>query len=462
MALISSKLEGVLHPVRRLKKRLGPLWWYSLLMFVFARFGDLINLYIAMFLVPTVISPDRLGAVIPLTQLSMFVAVPLTITLHAVMKYFSVFLTAGSHGKIKSLLRDLIVLAGVLSVGIAVYLWRSQSFITRRLKFEEPAVLWMVGLLAIVSCWTPVARMSAQGLKRFRVIILSALMGPLARLVAVFLLLESFQLTGFLAGSLAFKLGALLCLSVGLLHYTRRNLVPVSYREHLPGMLAYLLPVGAGMAMVAFQLAAEPWIIRQRLPEADSAAYYVVSIFGNIPMYLAASLLPFFFPLVSEKHERGDSTSRMHLQALGLVLGSGGCVCLGYAIFGGDILRLHAAWRQYEAYAPFLWRVGVVTTLSIFLTCHITHENACRRFSYLWYLIPVIGLEVLFLHCSMGWRFFKEYLSPSLWLFVEGLIGRDLRYIVDYMLAARVVIGLCIVVTTIHRLRADGRENVRE
>ena len=52
----------------RLHVRLGDFWWYSLMLFAALRFGDLINAFVGLWLVPKYVPSEELGAVLPLTQ----------------------------------------------------------------------------------------------------------------------------------------------------------------------------------------------------------------------------------------------------------------------------------------------------------------------------------------------------------------------------------------------------------
>jgi len=448
--------------IATIKRRLGSLWWHTLLMSVVARVGDVINWYIGSFLVMDLVSKDKLGAILPLTRLATFFALPLTIVLAAALKYFSVFEVAGEHGKIKRMLRDLAILTGLLSVIVALYLLFGKGFIQERLRFEDPRIIWLVGVMAILTCWNPVARTAAQGLKRFYRLIILGVGAPVVRLVVVVLLLRQFQVAGYLAGSVASALVVLLFLSGGLRQHVSRDIQSQSYREHFPEMWRYALPVGIGILATTLQLTMEPWIIRQRLPEAQSAAYYAAMMFGSIPMILGSAIIPFLFPLVSEKHERGESTRDMHMQTLGIVFLVGILTTLALVFFSDDILGLRASWRAHLHAAPIVWQVGLVMTLHMVMQCHIQHENACRRFRYLKYYAPTVVLEVVLLYSLMGWSVFKPWLPEGLWRSVNGFVVRDLQFIVLFMIAARLItsagmaVDVAITWRRAHTAPADG------
>ena len=153
------------------RRRLGPLWWHTSLMFVSSRIGDIVSVYIGILLVPAVLSEEKLGAVVPVIKLTPLVAAPLSVLLATGLKYISVFESRGQRGRTKALLRDLILISAVLSVLLVGVLGFGRTFIQERLKIEDPLVIWLVAALAVLTFWTPLAQTFARGLKKFKRII---------------------------------------------------------------------------------------------------------------------------------------------------------------------------------------------------------------------------------------------------------------------------------------------------
>ncbi len=457
----ASRGAGI-RPGARLKSlqgRLGVLWWYSLLMFVCARAGDLVNFYVTMFLLPAYVSKERLGLVMPLLQLAAFVAVPQAILIRTALKYVNVFEVAGEKGKTKALLRDLLLLSALFSAGLAVYLWSLRDFIGLRLRVEGTAAIWLViGLSIVLYGWMPVVRMLAQGLKRFYSLIVSGLLYPVVRLGLVLLLLARFQVVGYLASILLATVVVMLFLLWGARRTFSAAVRAESYRAHWREMGRFLAPCAVLTAVLGLQLAAEPWIIRQRLPELDSAGYFVVASLGNVSLFALSAVMPFLFPLVAERHERGESTRRMHLQVVGLSLAVTVALAILFALAGPLILRLHPAWRPYAGYAPFLWQFAIVAGIGALVDSHTTYESACGRFKFLWYVAPVVLLEIVVLQAFMGWTFFQPFLPAGLWGAVNGWVRRDLQFIVGCMLLARLVLIAGVAGETWVGVRRERRE----
>lgn len=433
----------VLEQIRKLKHKLGPLWWHSLLMFGATRIGDVINLYISIFLVPAAIDPDRLGAILPLVQLAVFAGFPLTILLQTVLKFLNVLDVHGHPGQIKKLLHDLASVAAGVSVLIVVVLWFGREFVEARLKYESTAIIWLVIIMGVLGCWQGVVTTTAQALKRFNWLIGQGVVSSAIRLILILLVLKRFQVAGYLASFSVSSLAVVLALGFAVRHYLHPSVATSSYREHLHRISGYFLPVGLMFVMNQLQLVFEPWIVRHRLPAMDSAGFYMVMMFGNVPSYIGTAIMPFFFTLISERYEKGESTARMHAQALIFTLLVGAASAAAIGIAGRPLLAMRETWRTYVEYSPFIWQLGIAAALRSVVTLHTVHEAACRRFGFLRYYVPIVLVELVLLQCLMGWAFFKPWMPAGLWGFVEGLVHRDLQFVVGFMLATRTITVVC-------------------
>ena len=426
----------------KLKARLGPLWWYSLVSFTFARAGDVVTLYIGAILVPSVISSEQLGAVLPLMSLAMLITVPIAIPVQAAAKFVNRFLVRAQYGKIFAVMRDLAILTGVVSSILLLCMFLAGPFIRLRLRFEDTRVLWFVLGLGVASQWNALLQAICLGLKRYNTIALVSIVGPIGRLLIMLALLRSFQLSGYFAAwagqcaVLALLLGGSIRLASRTWPETRR----VSYHEEWRAIGQYIGLAAVWSVLILLQNAVEPWVIRQRLIPADSAAFYVVSMFGRVPLYLAGSVSPFLFSVVSEKHERGDSTRGALLQTMGAALLLGGAVTIAGFFFGEQLLGLREEWRQYVGYADLLWQVCLASTCWAAFGFFVQHELACRRFGFMAYAVPLVLAEVVMLYGLNRWDIARSLFSPRVYDFGQVHMVSSLPFTVGSIVVVRVLL----------------------
>jgi O-antigen/teichoic acid export membrane protein len=429
--------------MRKLQARLGPFWWHSALMFGASRIGDVLNLAVGLFVVPLFVSQEQLGALLPLLSLAAFVSFPLGAAARAVSRYLTEFRVANEEGRIRAILGDLMCLSGVVSAVGLLILLGGFSFWAERLKIEGISVLLLLVGLSLVSCWQPILGVANEGLGHYYRITATVLVSGLARVLLAVTLLPLFGLQGYLATQLLAAIVTGLFLLRGFRRYFRPAVVAVSNRALLRSLSRYFFPVLAMSAVLSLQAVMEPWIVRQRLPEEQSAAYYVATRFGMIPQYLAGALTVFIFPMASERHDRGESTRAWHGRILLVVLAVGGASALLLWGIGPWLLDRFVAWRPYAPYASLLWKTALVSVGSGLVSLYALHESACRRFRFLRFLIPVILLEIGGLYSLMGWSFFRPYVPAGIWGTGNLWIRRDVDFVVGGMLLARLVLLLC-------------------
>ena len=354
-------------------------------------------------------------------------------------------------------MRDLGLVTSVMSAVVLVVLALCWDGIRTDLHLESDLLLWLLAGTTVVTCLRPIIMQVSQGLGHHYRIVLGRLLSPIARLIAIVLLLDSLQVAGYVAGNFAASLTSFAILFWGVARYVAKGGLMEGYKDRHREMLVYMGLTALTIVPVAAQKVAEPWVIRSSLSAADSAGYYIATMFGNIPLWLTQAVVPFIFPFVSERFEKGLSTSRMHLQTLAFVLLVGGGVTLFLAFAGAGVLGLRSSWGEYVQYAPFMWQTALVATLSVLLNCHAIHEAACKRFGFLLFLVPLVLCELAILSPGAS----GVLLGPK--GFVTGLFvsssAPELAAIVAVMLATRgvIVAGVIIQRWRVTALRGSDR-----
>jgi len=404
---------------------------------VFSKVENLVNLFVGAFLMVDLVGQDDLGAVVPFKMIIVFAALPMGVLTRTAVKFINAFHVGEQKGEVKALLRDLGAVAAVLSVLSVLVLWAGQEAFQARLKFEDPRIYWVMVATLVVSLWMPVLTVAAQGLMRFRHMILSSVVRPLVYLVLMLLLLKRFQLLGYLTALLGASCAVLLYLLWSIREYLGSGIKALSYGAEWGRIRRYGLNVGSVTLLVGFAAIIEPLTIRHFASRMDSAGYYVAFMFGQIPLYLSAAFTPFLFPLVSERFERGEKTDHMLIQSVIAMLMIG-VPLLVFFLFGGRwLLGLRESWSQYVDYAPLLWRISIVSILQSLLTAFIAHQNACNRFKHVKWFVAVLVVETVLLYCLMGWHVFQPWVPAGAWEAVQCVVEHKLRFAVWMMIAAR-------------------------
>jgi O-antigen/teichoic acid export membrane protein len=430
----------------KIKARLGPLWWYAAVMFCVGRFGDVINLYTGLWLVPKWVPPAELGALLPLGQIGGLLGLPLAILLTPFMKFLSAFGAKEEYGKVKALLHDALVLACVSAVAIAAYTWYSAPFVFERLRIGGTGLIWLLCGIAVTSAFMPVLNNGLQALKLFRCMGAVGMASAPFRLFFLLALLPACGLLGFFSAQFLANVATLGISFWGLRTVMSSEIRRESYRGHLREMLLYTLPIAALMAVGNITSTAQLLVIRQRLPDVESAAFYFGSRFSEIPNILWSAIAVAFFPIISEAFEKGKDTRRILTQVLLFTVGGGAVVAVALGVGIEWLFGEVPKWKAYQPYAYLVVWMAMTNVFRVASACFTTHEMACRRFGFISYGVPIALLEAAALVSLTGYGFFVPYLPPSWVEWMGSLRAARLEFIVWVMLASSFAMFLGLVI----------------
>lgn len=428
-----------MRKLQALRQRLGPLWWHSGLLIVASRLGDVLNLYTATFVLPGYLSAHDLGSVEPVTRLAGMAAIPLTVLSMIGAKLLSSYLATGAEAKVRRFARDVFFLAAASSVVFIILLTSSFNAIRVRLGLDSHHALLPLCGLAAITCWQPAVMIILQGLQRFRATAVIFVIDPILRLSLSLLLVPGLHLTGYLTALFVTGLGVTIVGMWAVKDLTSGGGRGARSRAEWRELLAFAAPATLFVVSGSFQGFIEPFVIKHFLPTGDAAGYYVACRFGYVPIYFVSAISFVLFPLLSHRHERGESTARYLRQAM---WGTAGAGLAGTLVLGGIadwLFGLRADWRVYMSYAPQVWKVGLMACAAALAGIYATHEAACRRFSFLWVVTPMILIETVILYGSFGWGAFRGLLPDPLWTAIYNGLPRTLDYALGLMLAARII-----------------------
>ena len=86
----------------------------AILLFLALRAGDVVSAAAGMWFVPRYVSPEDIGAVLPVTSFATFLSLPVFAFAMTVMKESAWLAANGERGKVRSLLRGVFLTTGVI------------------------------------------------------------------------------------------------------------------------------------------------------------------------------------------------------------------------------------------------------------------------------------------------------------------------------------------------------------
>lgn len=391
----------------QLRSRLGDFWWYTALQFGAARCGDLINAFIGLWLVPKYVGMAELGAVLPLAYFATFLAMPIAVFSTALCKQVNVLAAHGQWGQLKTLLRGVFAAAAVFVVFALLAVHFTMPLVLERVRVAKGTLGVVIVASSLLGTVAPIYLNTLQSLKRFATVSVINLFCAPIRLVVMLVAMPIRALTGYFVGQSsapAFQI-------VASVFAFRRELggsvkaEPFWTKAKVREMFGYMLWVAIAMAVGGLVQFVEPLVIRQRLPDVDSAAYYMVSRFAEIGTYLGLTLSTIVFPYVSEAAEAGKTGNRLIVRSMVGSLAFGVFCAAGFGIFGRFVFSFLPNGDAYGEYMPELVALTLILSVGIAVGCFTTGETAANRFKWLWWFVPlhVVYVAVLFVLTGHGY-----------------------------------------------------------
>ena len=197
---------------------------------------------------------------------------------------------------------------------------------------------------------------------------------------------------------------------------------------------AGLVTVNTGVATISGALMA--MLVRQRLPEVESAAFYMLSRFSEVASYAALTASFLIFPFAAEAATKGTAMRGTLAKAAVVSFGFGLICALGFAVLGGPVMKLIPLWSDYAKYVPDLVLMAVSSAVGGVILILTNNEIAAGRFKYLWFQIPLTLITMSFFTSFMGPQFFNGILPAEI---VEWMASLRIDSLRNYNIAVLVM-----------------------
>lgn len=395
----------------RIGAKLGPLWGPAFALFCATRFGDVVNAVTGIWLVPKFVPGEELGAVLPLTQVATFVAMPLSILLTPYAKLLNVHAELGETGKVKAMIRDASVAAFATLAAALVLTPLFLPLIFRMFGIQNGNLALAIVLSATIGALSPVFTETLRALRRFSVVSWSGALAAPLRFAVMAVALPFRGLTGYFVGQAS---GPTFLSAVALCDFLRRNR-GVRCEKWWSGdrkrFVAYLAPLALATAAGNVRGLAEmlPFAL---VPKIESAAWYQLTRFSEMSAYVGLTVVFVLFPVVSSRHERGQDTTALLVRSMAFSLGTGTAMAVALAAVGPRLFSAVGFLNPYAGFTRWMLPLGILASVRVASSCFTAHETACGRLGFLRYTVPIWLVEAgaIWLMCRG-----PSFMRPAEW-----------------------------------------------
>ena len=397
----------------KLHARLGDFWWYSLMLFCACRAADLLNAFVGLWLVPKYVEPSELGAVMPLGNFAGFLALPIAVFANTFRNEVSRLSIGGEFGRLKTLMRTVFIATGFfLFVAIVVARFTLPMFL-ERIRIVEGSLGFIILATAFITAVAPIFTNTIQALGKFKANAVMNLAGAPLRLLTMLVAMPFRPLAGYFVGqgaSPTFNIVASVFalrkeLSVKAEAYWDRDTVRKFVR-----LLVIFLASGTAASVATL---VESTVLRQRLPDLDSAGYYMATRFSDISGFLYNTLVFTLFPFTAALAAKGKDMRPLILKTAAATVGFSTIVAFPFFFFGEPILSLLPHGKEYAAYWWSIpWQIGI-STLGSLIGLYVTAEISANRFRFMLWMVPLDVIYPVLLLLVTGHGYFTDIIPAS-------------------------------------------------
>ena len=358
------------------------------MLFCACRAADLLNAVVGLWLVPKYVDPTELGAVQPLTQFANFLAIPVAAFANTFRNELTRLSINKEFGKLKTLMRGVFIATAIfLFLAIIIARFLLPAFL-ERIRIAEGSLGLVIIAASFVSAVAPLYSNALQALKKFKAQSLLSILGAPVRLIAMLIAMPFRAITGYFVGQAASPAFGIVTSVIALRKELSAKAEPYWTREtfkKFSTLLAIFLLWGLSGGFCGL---VESTIIRQRLPDIDSAGYYIATRFSEIAGFLTCTLAFTIFPFAAEKASKGEDTRPLVLKAGAATVAFSMLIAIPFFFCGEQILSMLPHGNEYARFWWVIpWQIGISTIVSL-IGLYTTAEISANRFDFLkWYLV---------------------------------------------------------------------------
>lgn len=383
------------------------------MIFMAARAADCLNVFVGLWLVPKYVPPSELGAVQPLANFASFLALPIAVFASTFRQELSNLAQTNQFGKMKTLMKTVFIAAAIFFfVAIIVSHFVLPHFL-ERIRIAEGSLGMLIIVYSFINALAPIFQNALQSLKKFKATTVVNLLGAPIRFLAMLATMPLRALSGYFVGQASTPAFSIVTSVIALRKELSVKAEPYWTRDIFGRYTKLAIIFGISAFATYVPGIVESTIIRQRLPELDSAAYYMTTRFSEIATFLYTTLVFTIFPFAAEIAAKGKSTIPLFLKASIAIILTNGVFAILFLFSGRTLLSFVP---NGELYADYYWAIpsliGITTILAI-SGLYTSAEVSANRFGYMILTIPTNLFYAASMLIVTGYGYFSGIIPAS-------------------------------------------------
>ncbi len=242
-------------------------------------------------------------------------------------------------------LKRFAIIGSIISIAVLVlnYIFDFEKIF----KLTDSKPIYILILILFLTWITPIIDGSIRGMKKFQILGFSNIIGAFFKLFfGVLFVISGYGVSGALAGLLFGMIFALVVSSIRLKPHIRPN-NPHDPEFNFSSLYSYSLPVMLTMIISSIPSNVDVIIAKYFFSPLDAGIYTSVSVLGKIILFLPGSIGIVMFPMIVQRHIKGENS--LGLLKRGLIYTGllSGFVSLIYLFFPGMVMDIFGEKYQF-------------------------------------------------------------------------------------------------------------------
>ncbi|MCX9011812.1 MAG: oligosaccharide flippase family protein [Candidatus Methanoperedens sp.] len=263
------------------------------------------------------------------------------------------------------------------------------------LRLPDRKPILILAPILLMTWISPISSGALRGVKRFPALGFVNISSAVFKLVfGVALVILGFGVSGALAGVAAGMLAALAISLIFLKPYFKPN-NPHEPDFRFTSFYSYSLPVM--LAMFAFSVPANLDVVLAKyfFSATDAGLYTSASVLGKIIFFFPAGIYAVMFPMIAERHARGEDTKGILKKSLAYTAALSGPVALAYLLFPQLVVKVFGT--SYAAALPLVAPYGLAMFFFSLTVIVMHYHLAIKNLGYVALFVGLTFVEVLLL-----------------------------------------------------------------
>jgi O-antigen/teichoic acid export membrane protein len=278
---------------------------------------------------------------------------------------------------------------------VSIFFFAFSGEIASFLKISDPRPVMVLALILFLTWIGPINGGALRGLQRFKALGFVSVSNAFFKLVfGVLLVAFGLGVSGALLGVVAgLFLATLISFFFLIPNFKRNN--PHDPSFNYSAFYTYSAPVL--LAMFAFSVPANLDVVLAKyfFSAKEAGLYTSASVLGKILFFFSAAIYAVMFPMIAERHARGEETTPLLKRSLAYTALLAGSVALAYLLFPQIIVKVFGS--SYASAMPLVAPYGLAMLFFALTVIILNYHLAIKNLRYVALFASFTVLEVLLL-----------------------------------------------------------------